>query len=214
MHMFDKVLNMVKTKDILVPRLLLLNYKSFNISDQELILIIYLLGLNNNIYNPKDISNDLNLELIEVLTIVSDLTDKGIIKIDMEQEGNKKVEVLNLEQLYTKLAFLIVNEQPKEDISIFNSFESELGRTLSPIELDIINAWKDNEFSDEIILLALKEAIYNGVTSLKYIDKILDEWKKKGIKNKDDVEKSRKQFKETKTKNKEVFSYDWLNDEE
>mgnify|MGYP002520477974 CR=1 FL=1 len=32
---------------------------------------------------------------------------------------------------------------------------------------------------------ALKEAIYNGVTSLKYIERILYDWRKKGYKTKD-----------------------------
>ena len=50
--------------------------------------------------------------------------------------------------------------------------------------------------------------------SLEYlVDKILYEWKKKGINNKEDIEKDRKQFKKNNTKKTEMFDYDWLNDD-
>ena len=83
------------------------------------------------------------------------------------------------------------------------------------MEFEIINGWIDNGYSEELIKLALKEATYNGVSNLRYIDKIIYEWGKKGIKNKEDVENNRKQFKNNKdNKNKELFDYDWLNDDE
>ena len=74
------------------------------------------------------------------------------------------------------------------------------------MEYEIIGAWIDNNYSEDIIELALKEAVYNGVSNLKYIDKILSEWRKKGVKSTSDVKKNVK-----KTK-KEVFEYDWLNE--
>ena len=93
-------------------------------------------------------------------------------------------------------------------------FEKEFGRTLSPIEYELINGSLDNEFSEELVKAALKEAVYNGVSNLRYIDKILYEWKKKGIKTPEDVEKNKVQFQNRKEENSEVFSYDWLNDHE
>ena len=79
------------------------------------------------------------------------------------------------------------------------------------MEFEIINGWVDNGYSEELIKLALKEATYNGVSNLRYIDKIIYEWGKKGIKTKEDVENNRKQFKNNNNK-KELFDYDWLND--
>ena len=82
------------------------------------------------------------------------------------------------------------------------------------MEIQIINAWIENGTSEETIILALKEATYNGVNNLRYIDKIISEWSKKGIKTREDVEKSRmnfKQKKENKPKN-DILDYDWLND--
>ena len=83
------------------------------------------------------------------------------------------------------------------------------------MEYEIINGWLDLDYTEELIICALKEAIYNGTTSLRYIDRILLEWHKKGIKTKEDVEKNKIEFKKKKEKNKseELFDYDWLNEE-
>jgi len=43
-----------------------------------------------------------------------------------------------------------------------------------------------------LIKEALKEAVLNGVNNLKYIDKILYEWCKKGYKKAQDVHKKTK----------------------
>ena len=80
------------------------------------------------------------------------------------------------------------------------------------MEYEIIGGWLDGEFTEEVVLLALKEAVYNGVFNLRYIDKILYEWKKKGIHSKEDMEREKKSFMERKQEPKELFDYDWLND--
>ena len=83
------------------------------------------------------------------------------------------------------------------------------------MEYEIIGAWIENGISEETIILALKEAIYNGVSNLRYIDRILSEWTKKGIKTEDDVLKSRMNFKKKKESkpSDDILNYDWLNDE-
>ena len=63
---------------------------------------------------------------------------------------------------------------------------------------------------------ALKEAIYNGVSSLKYIETILYNWRKKGYKTKAEVRDAKNKYYESKKEQKEekeIFYYDWLNDD-
>ena len=163
-------------------------------------------------YNPKQISNDLGIELNNVLESINSLSEKNIIKIEMKKVNNIRGEVINLDLLYERLAFSLQELEPTKETSIYDIFETEFGRTLSPMEFEIINGWVDNGYSEELIVLALKEATYNGVSNLRYIDKIIYEWGKKGIKTKEDVEKNRRQFKSNNTNNKELFEYDWLND--
>ena len=71
--------------------------------------------------------------------------------------------------------------------NLFSLFEQELGRTISSMELELINGWLSNGTSEELVLGALREAVYNGVTSFKYIDRIIYEWEKKGFKLMEDV---------------------------
>ena len=61
--------------------------------------------------------------------------------------------------------------------------------------------------------MALDEAVYNGVYKLNYIDKILFEWNKKGIKSREDKIKNDTEFKNRKSEKKELLDYNWLEDE-
>ena len=74
--------------------------------------------------------------------------------------------------------------------------------------------------SEELIKEALKEATFNGVSNLRYIDKILYEWEKAGIKTKEDVLKNNKK---RKIKNEEdskkeidldIMEWDWFDEDE
>ena len=208
----NQIIELLKSINYQISKELLFNYKKLNITDSELIILIYLTNQSSNIYNPKQISNDLKIELNNVLELINSLCEKNIINIEMKKINNIRNEVINLDSLYEKIAFSLNEVEEKDDTNLYNVFETEFGRTLSPMEYEIINGWKDNGYSEELIKLALKEATYNGVSNLRYIDKIIYEWGKKGIKTKEDVEKNRKQFKNNSNKNKELFDYDWLND--
>ena len=208
----SQIIELLKSINYQVSKELLFNYKKLNITDSEFIILIYLINQSSDIYNPKQISNDLNIDLNNVLELINSLCEKNIIKVEIKKINNVRSEVLNLDYLYEKLALSLSKVETKKESSIYSVFETEFGRTLSPMEFEIINGWIDTGVSEELIILALKEATYNGVSNLRYIDKIIYEWGKKGIKNKDDVEKDRKQFKGNK-KNKNLDDYyDWLND--
>ena len=210
----NQILEILKIKSCQLPQLLLFNYRKLGLSELELIIIIYILNDNDVNYNPKKISNDLNIDVKKVLEVINNLVEKGFLNIEIIKINNVRNEVINLDLMYEKLAFLIIKKDKKEqDTNIFDRYSQELGRGLSPTEYEIINSWLDNGYSEELILLALKEAVYNGVSNFRYIDRIIFEWAKKGIKNKEDVERNRKEFKKSK-ENKELFDYDWLNDTE
>lgn len=208
----SQIIELLKNINYQVSKELLFNYKKMNITDSELIILIYLINQSSNIYNPKQIGNDLKLDLNNVLELINSLCEKNIIKIDIEKISNIRSEVVNLDLLYEKIAFSLTEVDEANDTNLYSVFETEFGRTLSPMEYEIINGWIDNGYSEELIKLALKEATYNGVSNLRYIDKIIYEWSRKGIKTKEDVENNRKQFKKNSNKNKELFDYDWLND--
>ena len=54
-----QIIELLKSINYQVSKELLFNYKNMNISDRQMIIIIYLINQASNIYNPKQISNDL-----------------------------------------------------------------------------------------------------------------------------------------------------------
>lgn len=208
--MIDNVIECLKSSYVL-PKVLISSYKKLNLSEKELIVLIYLINQKDLEYNPQKFSKELDYNLNDILTIINDLSSKDVLKIEHKLEKNIHKEIIDLNPLYNKLGFIILDDEKKGKNTLFDKFEKELGRTLSPMEYEIINAWHDN-YSEEIIIEALKEAIYNNATNLRYIDKILSEWNKKGIKTLEDIENNRKAFLNNKKEKKELYEYDWLNE--
>lgn len=62
--------------------------------------------------------------------------------------------------------------------NVYDTFQQEFGRLLTPIEKNIILEWQSS-FKDDTILSALKEAVFSGAVSFRYINKILEKWKTK-----------------------------------
>ena len=207
--MTGKLINILKEGSISIPKVLLTNYQKLKINEKELIFLIYI--INYPEFNPETISKDLNIKTKDVLTLINSLSKKDIIKIKNKTINNIREEYIFLDELYNKLALAIIEEETKEETTIYDTFEKEFGRTLSAMEYEIIGAWLDQKFTEEIILLALKEAVYNGVYKLNYIDKILYNWRKKGINNKEELLKDKKSIK-NKNPKKEIDDYDWLNE--
>ncbi len=216
--MKEEILNLVKVKPIIVPRYLFNNYKRLNMTEEEFVILIYLLDLGYEfMYNPLSISEELHIDKFKAMELINSLVEKKIISFEVKKNSqNQKEEYISLELLYSKLFNLLIERKEETNIDnadIFSVFEAEFGRTLSPMEMEIIKGWVNSNFSYELMLEALKEATYNGVNSLRYIDKILYEWKKKGLVTKEDIIKEKEKYHSSKKEKKDVFDYNWLEDE-
>lgn len=76
--------------------------------------------------------------------------------------------------------------------TVFNQIETEFGRPLSPLEMESINQWLDEDhYRPELIQLALKEAVLSQAYSLKYMDRILLNWEKKNLKTAAQVQREK-----------------------
>ena len=204
-------------KPIVVPRMIFNNYKRLNITEEELVILIYIIDLGNKIsYNPDIFVNELNIEKFKVMELLDSLFQKKIINIIVEKNVSSKTEeFITLDLLYSKIINLFKENKDNniDNTDIFSIFESEFGRTITPMEFEIIKGWVNDGFSYEIIIEALREATYNNVNNLRYIDKILYEWKKKGLKSRDDVVRDKNDYRNNKKKNIDLFDYNWLEDE-
>lgn len=215
--MDDKILSLMTERPVIIPRMIFNNYKRLNITEEELIILIFIIDLGNKIsYNPDIFVEELNIEKFRAMELINSLYEKKLINITVEKNSfNKTEEFISLDLLYNKILNLFKETKDNniKNTDIFSIFEKEFGRTISPMEYEIIKGWINDKFSYELIIEALKEATYNNVTSLSYIDKILYEWNRKGLKTKEDVIKDKNNYRSTKKKNVDVFDYNWLEDE-
>ena len=215
----EELERLLKEKPIILPRFLFNNYLRLGITSDELIILILIIDKGDKVvYNPESISNSIGLDKYKVMELLNNLNEKKIISITVEKnEEGKSEEYISLDLMYKKILGTMIDKESEvktiDNSDIFSIFESEFGRTISSMECQIIKGWIDDNFSHELIMEALKEAIYNGVTSLRYIETILYNWRKKGYKNKKDIEEDKKKTRESKKEVKDVFYYDWLNDD-
>ena len=197
-----------------VPKYVVNYAKKVKLDTNSLILLIYLInGKNGAVFDHKKIMEELNFSEKDILEAMSLLKEKKILSIEMSKNDFGILEeVINISAFYDIIFSEIINKEKetKEESDLYSAFEKEFGRTLSPMEVDIISNWKESNISDELILAALKESIFNGVGNLRYIDKILYEWNKKGIKNAAQIDNYKK--KEEEEKDETYYEYDWLNE--
>ncbi|MBR2245943.1 MAG: DnaD domain protein, partial [Bacilli bacterium] len=164
----------------------------------------------------------LNIDLNKIMSYIDTLTNKHFIRVEvLKNDKGLREEVVILDDFYNKISLMSISkdESKNKKSNIYEIIEKEFGRTLSPIEYEIIKAWLDNGFKESLIKEAIKEATFNGVSNLRYIDKILYEWNKKGIKTAKDVETNRKKRKNSKKDNKsdvdlELVDWNWFDEDE
>ncbi len=217
----SKLIDIFKNGNIVIPLYLFKNYKKLNIELDEFIFLMYLYNLGDKfLFDPNKFSNDLGLDDSLIMNYVSNLCDKNLIRLEVSKNGKVMEEVLSLDGFFNKLKCLTiedVSDNDNTDSDIFEIIEKEFGRTLSPTEYEIIKAWLDGNTSEELIKEALKEAVYNGVSNLRYIDKILYEWNRKGIKSKKDLENMKIKDKEKEKDfdvDSDMLDWNWLDDDE
>ena len=197
-----------------VPKYVLTYSKELGLDMNSLILLIYFLNKPNKmIFDYKKIISELNFTERELLNALSTLKDKNILLILMEKNDSGILEEkVDISLFYDIIFSNILNnkDEEKNEKDLYDTFEKEFGRTLSPMEYEIINSWLEQGINRELILSALKEAVFNGVNNLRYVDKILYEWNKKGIKKVDEIKVSNKKIEDDKEDIS--YEYDCLNE--
>lgn len=182
---------------------------------EEFLMLTYFDNDYNNYLNIDELSNNIGISSEKAYEIFTNLLSKKLIDIKTEKDiEGRLIEKVSLDNFYE----MIIEEEKegeKKEIKtdIYKEFETEFARPITSMEYEIINAWLSHNYSEELIIGALKEAVYNGVRNLRYIDKILYEWNKKGFKTMHDVN-NHLERKEVKKEDSELFDYNWLDDEE
>lgn len=203
----------VKAKDYVLRKELFPLIWEYKLNLEEVLLLIYFMNEDLPTFDVEQINKITMISINKILDSFTSLTNKGLISIDVIKENSGVKEVVNLDPIYKcMIDGLMKNNKKVVNNNIFEKFEKEFSRTLSPMEYEIINDWLDKNTSEELILGALKEATYNGVNNLRYIDKIIYEWNKKGFKNMEDVNNHLRNRNTSDKSVKEISDYNWLDE--
>jgi DNA replication protein len=219
--MKEQIFKLLKTKNLVISSYLIKVAIEKELSLNEFLVLAYFDNSFSNKFDVELVSETIGLDNNQVLESFNSLMLKGLVSLDsVKDKINSISEEVNLDGFYDLiLDHVVALEKEDKEKDIFKTFESELGRPISSMELELINKWLDFGTPEEIILGALREAVYNGVSNFRYIDKIIYEWEKKGFKTMDDVNTYIKNRREEKSKDKatskkeqEISDFDWLSE--
>lgn len=156
-------------------KLLILKAKSLKMTDQECYLLLVIMTMNDvgvRPITPSQIGQLCSLSLQQIDKTLISLVDKRFI--------GRKRGALDLLPIQKMLLNQTVEEE--KDVDLVSIFENAFGRTLNQMELEIINTFKRSGYDDQMILDALNESVKAGVINFRYIEKILDNWTRYGVK--------------------------------
>ena len=210
-------LDAFKSGNLVLPSELLLNYnRLFSSSDDFLVWQFFYLQ-NTTVLgelSPSQIAEKIGKNVTEVNQAISRLTEKGLLQY-RTIELNGEIEVIfdatlaleRLDQLFEKQAPNQVQSAPNDLKSLVDTFQQELGRLLSPFEIeDLEKSLKEDGTSADLIKEALREAVLNGKPNWKYIQAILRNWRHEGIKSVAQVEAKRQEREASNPQNVQVSS--------
>ncbi|RCW16950.1 DNA replication protein DnaD [Streptococcus gallolyticus] len=198
-----------KSGNLVLPSALLFHYKDiFKSSDDFLIWqFIYLQNTTKmDDLAPSQIATALDKTVAEVNRSISDLTAQGLLDMKTIELGSE-IEVIFdaspvlalLDDLLTKSAETQENQASNPIKTLVEDFERELGRMLSPFELeDLQKTIREDKTDPDLVRAALREAVFNGKTNWNYINAILRNWRREGITTMRQVEERRKEHEDSK----------------
>lgn len=187
-----------------IPIQLLTDYRSIGLNEQDVVLILQIhrfLQENNEFPTPSEIASTLTISESECVNNLRKLIQRNVLEIkELRNEQNQLSEAYSLDPLWEKLFTENTNIEQTEG-TIFILFEQEFGRPLSPFEIETINVWLDEDhLAPSLIKAALRESVLLGKLNFKYIDRILREWKRKGIHTVEQAREESKSFRNRQIK--------------
>lgn len=215
-----------------IPTKLLTSYKQIGLSENELVILLHIhrfLQEGIEFPTPAQLSSFVNASEHTCAQTLRTLIQKDVLAI-IENKSNTHTysESYSLEplweKLFTKESYEIKDTKSPEQTNegtLFILFEQEFGRPLSPFEIETISIWLDeDQMQPALIKAALREAVLIGTLNFKYIDRILRNWKQKGVQS---VEQARDVGKNFRQKQEQSYStekrdtsfyYNWLEEDD
>lgn len=211
-----------KSGNLVLPSALLFHYKDiFKSSDDFLVWQFFYLQntTKRDDLAPSQIANALGKSVADINKVISSLTSQELLDMKTIELAGEIEIIFDASPVLAKLDQLLASQasansehqtEPNHFKQLVDEFERELGRFLSPFELeDLEKSLREDKTDPDLIREALKEAVFNGKTNWKYIQAILRNWRKEGIVNLRQVEE-RKRAREEQNASQVNVSDDFL----
>ncbi|MCM3566820.1 DnaD domain-containing protein [Neobacillus mesonae] len=231
--MKSNVLAWLEEGNITIPSLLFSEYRNLNLNETELVLLLNILTFlekGNYFPTPEELSERMTITTAECNATLRSLLQRGFLEIiDHTSNEGIRFEKYSIKPLWERLIdqFLMIhqnstreNTKKTDETDLYTCFEKEFGRPLSPFECESLAMWMDDDHHDPVIIkAALREAVMSGKMNFRYIDRILFEWKKNGIKTIEQAKNQGQKFRQKQmqkhnlreeTHNPSVPFYNWL----
>ncbi|ALO04163.1 DnaD domain protein [Lactiplantibacillus paraplantarum] len=190
-----------------IANALLAHYREIGVTNDELLVYLQfkrLIDQGNQFPDAAVIAKSLGESTNTVFQRLHEMLAKKLLTIESITADDQKIhDRYNFDGLYDKLA-VALKKQPATDQAasqattensrqkVFRAIQTEFGRDLSPIEMESISKWFDEDhYEPEVIELALREAVLRQVYNLTYMDRILLNWQKRNLKTAAQVEAER-----------------------
>ncbi|KZU15976.1 DnaD domain-containing protein [Lactiplantibacillus argentoratensis] len=190
-----------------IANALLAHYREIGVTNDELLVYLQfkrLIDQGNQFPDAAVIAKSLGESTNAVFQRLHEMLAKKLLTIESITADDQKIhDRYNFDGLYDKLAVALKKQPAGDQVSgqatnenrrekVFRAIQTEFGRDLSPIEMESISKWFDEDhYEPEVIELALREAVLRQVYNLTYMDRILLNWQKRNLKTAAQVEAER-----------------------
>ncbi|HUX79121.1 MAG TPA: DnaD domain protein [Alphaproteobacteria bacterium] len=218
-----------------IPKYLLTHYIEIGLNDREVMVLIQILceAESNPYPSIATLAGRMTASPTDIEEILGRLVERKLLTIErywnpIEQKWGNTYSFVKLIDELAELWAIERSQQLDEERTLkqcqpsqqsvstpinpamenlVHTFEQELGRLLTRLECENIDRWLSSHFSEEIIIEALRRGVSAGIRNFRYLDSILREWEKKGLRTRAEIEaedayfQSRQEKKITKPKN-------------
>jgi len=199
-----------------IPKYLLTHYTKIGLNDREMMVLIQILcEVESNPYpSIATLAGRMTASPADIEEVVGRLVERKLIAIErywspIEQKWGNTYSIVKLIDELAEVWAIERSQQLDEERSLKQSqsspqsistsknpsmenlvhtFEQELGRLLTHLECENIDRWLSSHFSEELIIEALRRGVSAGIRNFRYLDSILREWEKKGLRTRAEIE--------------------------
>jgi DNA replication protein len=189
---------------VVVPYTLLRTYAKHGLDEVDVVVLLAVLGYAEREHNRfptfDQLAARMSVDVGEVARRLQKLVKQQWLVMESVTDGEgMQSDVYSTAAVYAKLAGQAKAPKPavkpKEARGLYPLFEAEFARPLSPMEIETIDGWETQDrYPRELILHALKEAVFAGKLHFRYIDRILLDWQNNKIKTVDQAKAHSQQF--------------------